>query len=121
MNGNQARSWQHLPQQTPNKKVKVKVRKQGWVTKGEKILYTLFSVGFIIGGIYIVSFSAAADSLNRDVQNLETVVQNQKAINENLQFEKKELSRPERITSIAKEHGLKVQDADVKQAQSVTN
>lgn len=121
MNGNQARSWQHLPQQEPDTKVKVKVRKRGWVTKGEKILYTLFSVGFLVAGIYIVSFSAATDSMNRDVQSLETVVQDQKAINETLQFEKKELSRPERITKIAKEHGLKVQDADVKRAQSVTN
>lgn len=121
MNGNQARSWQHLPEQQQDKKVKVKVRKQGWITKGEKFLYTLFSIGLISAGIYIVSFSSATDALNRDLQNLEGTVQNQKIVNEGLQFEKKELSRPERITKIAKENGLKVQDAQVKQAQSITN
>lgn len=121
MNSNQARSWQHIPEQQPTKKVKVKVRKQGWITKGEKILYTLFSVGLISASMYIVSFSSAMDTLNRDLQNLESTVQEQKLVNESLLFEKKELSRPERITKIAKENGLKVQDANVKQAQPITN
>jgi len=123
MSANHARNWQQLPKQNlqEKQKVTVKVRKQGWITKGEKVIYSFVSFCLIAAGIYIVSFSSSTDALNRDLQKLEGTVQNQKVVNEGLLFEKKELSRPERITEIAKEHGLKVQDAEVKQAQTVNN
>lgn len=69
----------------------------------------------------MVSFSSATDSLNRELIALEQTVKHQKVTNEGLVFEKKELSRPERILKIAKEKGLKIQDADVKQAQALNN
>lgn len=124
MSANHARSWQQqIPNQSPkqDRKVTVKVRKKGWITKGEKVIYSFVAICFIVAGIYLVSFSSSTDTLNREVQQLEQTVQNQKIVNEGLLFEKKELSRPERITEIAKENGLQIQDAEVKQAQVFNN
>ncbi|PAV29909.1 cell division protein FtsL [Virgibacillus profundi] len=124
MSANHARSWQQTsPQQIPEKdqKVAVKVKKQGWITKGEKVLYTIVSTCLIASGIYIVSFSSSTDTLNRNLQELDQTVQTQQVTNEGLLFEKKELSRPERITQIAKDNGLKLQDAEVKQAHAFNN
>ncbi|MBU8790184.1 cell division protein FtsL [Oceanobacillus caeni] len=124
MSANHARNWQQFsPQQTPNKepKTQVKVQKKSWITKGEKVIYSIVILCFIVSGIFMVSFSSATDSLNREVIALEQTVKHQKVTNEGLVFEKKELSRPERILKIAKEKGLKIQDADVKQAQALNN
>jgi len=119
MNTNHARTWQHdyvQPGQQTQKKVVIRVKKQGWLTKGEKILYAFFGLLLIIAGIYIVSFSSKLDTLNRNVQTLEQQVQQQTIENESLLFEIRELSTPERITKIAKENGLKIQDTKVKRA-----
>lgn len=122
MNANQARSWNtntvHEPVKTP-KKVAVRVRKHGWITKGEKIIYSCVAFALIIVGIFIVSLSAEMDALNREVQQLEQTIQQQQLTNQSLAFEVEELSRPERIISFAKSHGLKIQNTEVKQAQNV--
>lgn len=124
MSANHARSWQQFsPQQAPKKEQKphVKIHKKRWITKGEKVIYSIVFLCFIVSGIFIVSFSSSTDSLNRELIALEQTVKHQKVTNEGLVFEKKELSRPERILQIAKEKGLKIQDADVKQAQALNN
>ncbi|MEI3597028.1 MULTISPECIES: cell division protein FtsL [unclassified Oceanobacillus] len=122
MSANQARSWNANPSPSPNhepKKVSVKVKKQGWITKGEKVIYSMIAAGLIIAGIFMVSLSSETDALNRELQQLERTVQQQQITNEGLAFEVKELSRPERIISIAESHGLTIQNAEVKQAQAV--
>lgn len=121
MQTNHARKidYSYAPQTQP-KRVTVKVHKQSWITKGEKLLYTLVGICFFIIGTYIVSYAAKTDQLNRSVQALEQQVREQQIENESLLVEIEELSRPERITKIAKEHGLKIQDTQVKQAQALT-
>ncbi len=57
--------------------------------------------------------------VNREVQRLEREVHEQKIENEALYFEVSELKSPERIITIAREHGLKVQDAKVKRATAL--
>lgn len=124
MGGNHARSWQQYTNHEPiteEKEVIVKVRKTGWITKGEKILYTLFSAIIIAGALYIVSYSSSTDTLNRELQSLEQTIVNQEVTNEGLLFEVRELSKPDRITKIAKENGLKIQDSAVKRAQLFNN
>lgn len=115
MNTDRARSWQqeYIQPQERQKKVIVRVKKKSWLTKGEKIIYTFFGILLLIASIYIVSFSSSVDSLNRNVQTLETQLQQQKLENENLIFEVSELSKPERIINIAKDNGLKIQEAEV--------
>ncbi len=120
MNTNQARNWQQYTQPTPSdkqqKKIVVKVRNKSWLTKGEKVIYGFLSILILLGGIYIVNFSSTTDQLNRNVQSMEEKVQQQKVENEGLIFEVRELSKPERITKIAKENGLKIQETKVKRA-----
>lgn len=121
---NKARQWQvkedptaHQPQR--DKQIVVKVKRRGWVSKGEKVIYTLFSVGLIASCLYIVSYASKTDELNRELLQIEQTVHNQKLENEALYFEVSELSSPERIIKIAREHGLKIQDAKVKRATAV--
>lgn len=120
MNTNQARNWHQHTRPTPSekqqKKIVVKVRNKSWLTKGEKVIYGFLSILILVGGTYIVNFSSTTDKLNRDVQTMEEKVQQQKMENEGLVYEVRELSKPERITKIAKESGLKIQDTKVKRA-----
>lgn len=123
MNTGRARQWQqsyvHETQQQPQ--VKVKVRRKSWITKGEKILYSLIGISLIIAGLFIVSYSSTTDVLNRDIQTLEQTINNQLIQNENLKFEAKELSKPGRIMKIAEENGLKIQDTKIKRAHMINN
>ncbi|WP_085992478.1 cell division protein FtsL [Oceanobacillus senegalensis] len=124
MSTNHARSWQQInPQQTPEKEQKVsgKAQKQGWITKGEKVIYSTVFLSLIVAGMFLVSYSSSTDTLNRELQSLEQTVKHQRITNEGLALEKKELSRPERILEIAKERGLKIQEAEVRQAQVFNN
>lgn len=124
MNANHARKWDYSYQpqtQAPKEKQVKVVRKTSWITKGEKVLYAAAIFILLAMGIYMVSFSSSTDSLNRDVQSLENKVQQKEVSNEELTYEMKELSRPERITSIAKKHGLKIQDAEVKHASALND
>lgn len=120
MSANHARKWQesYTPQ---TKQVTVRVHRQGWVTKGEKLLYSVIAALTIAAGIYTVNYASATDMANRQLQKVESQVKQQKRENNDLSYEIKELSRPERITKIAKENGLKIQDAKVKQAELLEN
>src|SRR5699024_9888167 len=111
MRSNHARTWNQQQDISPNQKqVVIKVKRKNLITRGEKILYSFVSLIFVIACFYIVSFSSTTDSLNRDVQSLEQTVAQQKMTNDDLVIEIKELSKPERITKIAKNNGLKIQD-----------
>src|SRR5690625_2023873 len=120
---NQARQWQENYVQQPERqrKVVVRVKRSGWLTKGEKVIYSLCAVLMIIGTFYIVSFSSSIDSVNREIQTLEENGQQKIVSNNNLTFEVKELSEPGRIVEIASENGLKIQDTKVKRISRVTN
>ena len=126
MNSSEAQKWKttkssakstHI--QTEQEKVHIKVTKSGRITKGEKYIYIFFSIILILVSTYIVSYSAKTDTMNRELQSFEEKITNQQYLNEGLTFEVKELSQPERITRIAKEKGLKIQDAQVKTVKTV--
>jgi len=121
MSANHARKWQETFETAtqPAKQVKVKVHRQGWITKGEKVLYSLAAACVFGAGLFTVNHASATDSINRQLQNAEKQVKQQKSANNDLTYEIKELSRPERITKIAKQNGLKIQDAEVKQVDPV--
>lgn len=123
MSASQAHSWEQTQTTTgpeQDKQVVIKVRKQSWISTGEKVLYSLAGTCLIIAAIFMVSFASSTDTINRELQALENDVQKQQVLNEGLLFEKKELSRPERIVKIAKKNGLQIQHAEIKQV-SVSN
>ncbi|UOR12928.1 cell division protein FtsL [Halobacillus amylolyticus] len=111
------------PVQEPQKKQqsKVKVHKKQWISTGEKFLYTVFTGAVMAASIFMVNFTSSTDTLNRNIQELEQQVQQQQSHNETLAYQVKELSNPDRILEIAKEHGLDIQNAKVKQAGFLEN
>lgn len=124
MNTERAKNWRDTyaaaqPQVEQQRKVKVIVRRRSWITKGEKIIYSLIGIALVIACYFIVSYSAQTDQINRDIQGLESTINNQRVHNENLQFKIDELSKPDRIMAIAEKLGLKIQDAKVKRAQLI--
>lgn len=124
MSANTARKWDYssrVAEPTKSKQVKVRVKKNGWITTGEKILYSVLGTATILAGAYIISFSSSIDQLNRDVQSLEDTILNQTAENEGLMFEINELSDPARITKIARDNGLEIQFSEVKRVQPFNN
>ncbi|GLO65900.1 MULTISPECIES: cell division protein FtsL [Oceanobacillus] len=124
MSVNHAPKWetntQYHPETQPKTVVK-KVKRTRWITKGEKVIYAFAGVLMLAFAVYMVSFSSSTDTLNRELQQIEQSVNQQKIANEGLSFEKEELSRPERIINIAEENGLKIQNTEVKQVQSFNN
>ncbi|MFD2925421.1 cell division protein FtsL [Halobacillus naozhouensis] len=111
------------PVQEPNKKQqpKVKIHKKQWISTGEKFLYSAFTGVVVAASIFMVNFTSSTDTLNRNIQELEQEVKQQAAHNETLAYQVKELSNPDRILEIAKEHGLDIQNAKVKQAGYLGN
>lgn len=122
MNVSEARNYQtSIPQRTrrveqqPQLKKVIKVNSRK-ITLGEKILACIFGACMSLALIFMVSYNANIDSLNRDVQRLEREIAEQQTINENLSHQAMEYSNPERILMIAKENGLNIQNTQVKQA-----
>ncbi|WP_079480379.1 cell division protein FtsL [Halobacillus salinus] len=116
------REQQPLQQPNKQKQVKVKVhKKKQWISTGEKFLYSIATVAVVASSLFLVQFSSSTDALNRDIRSLEQNISTQEAKNENLAYQVKELSNPDRILQIAKENGLDIQNAQVKQAGTIGN
>lgn len=124
MNIERAKNWRHTyeaaqPQVDQQRKVRVVVRRRSWITKGEKIIYSLVGLSLIVACYFIISFSSQTDQVNRDIQTIEQSINQQLLHNESLQFKVGELSKPDRIMKKAEELGLKIQDTKVKRAQPI--
>ncbi|MBO8155339.1 MAG: cell division protein FtsL [Bacillaceae bacterium] len=98
---------------------KIAVQRRRWVTKGEKFLFSLFALLSISAAIYVISYSASIDSINRDIQTVESQIHHQQLENRVLEAKVNELKKPSRILEIAKKHGLTIKDSSVKQASPV--
>lgn len=123
MQTNHARKWDYAQtvQHSPDEqKAKLKVRKNGWITKGEKLLYAIMGFVLLVATYVIVSFASTTDALNREIQSVEQEITQQQVINEDLLIKVEALSEPTRITKIAKENGFKI-SSEVKQAQGYNN
>ncbi|GGF11788.1 hypothetical protein GCM10010954_08010 [Halobacillus andaensis] len=112
---------QPMEKQQEQQQVKVKVQKKQWVSTGEKVLYSMATGLVVIASVFMVQFSSTTDTLNRDIQKMEQKIGQQQSVNDNLAYEAKELSNPDRILQIAKDNGLEMQNAEVKQAGVVGN
>ncbi|WP_101843794.1 cell division protein FtsL [Halobacillus sp. Marseille-P3879] len=112
---------QPVERQQEQKQIKVKVQKKQWISTGEKVLYSLATGLVVIASVFMVQFTSTTDTLNRDIQNMEQEIAQQKSDNDSLAYKAKELSNPDRILEIAKENGLELQNAEVKQAGVVGN
>ncbi|SDJ03688.1 cell division protein FtsL [Salimicrobium halophilum] len=121
MSTEKVRAYQ--PETKPKRKqkqVKVKVTKKKWISTGEKYLYSVISGAMLCACAYVISFSSATDSLNRDIESMEGKIQEQQSVNNSLSYEAEQLRNPERILEIAKKHGLDIKQSQVKQAGTVS-
>lgn len=117
-----AKRWQeNYAPRKEQQKVIVKVKNKSWLTKGEKVLYSLGFMLLLVAVFYIVSFSAKVDQLNREYQVLETNVNDKITSNEVLTYEMKELSEPTRILHIADKNGFKVEGKQIKRITQSTD
>jgi cell division protein FtsL len=109
---------QQIPQRKQSKQVKVVVRSKRF-TPGEYILMGLYTLGVCLALFFVIHMSAEIDGINRNIKSIKTEMTEQQSTNENLAYQKMELSNPERILAVAKEHGLDIQNTEVKQASKV--
>lgn len=66
----------------------------------------------------MVMFSTSVNSLNRDIQQLDSNIETIQSQNVSLHAEVQELSNPTRILTIAEKHGLDIKNSNVKQANN---
>jgi cell division protein FtsL len=92
-------------------------KKKLQITFGEKILYLLFTLMVVIGGIVMVSNSAKIYSVNKDISGLEASISTQAKVNADLNHQIMELSTYERIWAKAHELGLMLNENNVKVVQ----
>lgn len=106
------RQHQSIRPKTKRKR-KLKIR----FTLGEKIVFVSFLLFATYASIKIVSNQVAIYHVNKDIQQLEEAIDEQKKYNNDLYVEVQQLSTYERILEKAKELGLSLNENNVKVVQ----
>ena len=90
------------------------VQRHARISPGEKILFFLL-VGFIIFmAVKIITVQAAVYEVNKDIQVVESSIQEQAKVNDDLAMQVDDLSKYERVWKKAKELGLNLNENNVK-------
>ncbi|RAK23265.1 cell division protein FtsL [Anoxybacillus vitaminiphilus] len=97
--------------------VRPKRKRQFRTTLGEKVLLFAFAMFVVYCSIQIVSNQVAIYQANKQIQQLEETIQEQKKYNNDLSVQVQELSTYERILEKAKELGLSLNENNVKVVQ----
>ncbi len=87
-------------------KVQIPKQKRRRITKGEKLFYILFAMGLIFFSIQIISNQASIYQINKEIQNLETELNDQVRVVQELEAQVQDLSKYDRLTEEAKKLGL---------------
>ncbi|WP_442599403.1 cell division protein FtsL [Neobacillus sp. D3-1R] len=111
------KEYQYEPQRKTSQGLKPKKDKQSWLTPGEKILGVFFGAIVCFGAVQMVSAQASIYEVNKDIQTIETNINEQKKVNNDLKMQVSELSTYERIWEKARELGLKLNENNVKVVQ----
>lgn len=118
---NLARKYQHEQhheqKQTINVPKKAQKEKIKWLSPGEKLLGLVFSGLVCFGAVHIVSNQADIYKINKDIQDIEISIQEQKKVIGDLEMQISEESTYERVWEKAKELGLKLNENNVKVVQ----
>ncbi|MFC3882678.1 cell division protein FtsL [Bacillus songklensis] len=93
---------------------KVLKKKKFRFSVGEKILYSGFFAAMLFGSVQIVSNHVSLYDVNSDIQALESKINTQERVNNELKLQVVELSTYERIWAKAKELGLDLNENNVK-------
>lgn len=122
MNDNLARQWnntqpdiqpQRQPESTPSESPIHKPQKRG-LTRLEMGIITLFSLvlfGLLVANIALVM---QVSTTSRSVQDMVRQKEEIEMVNENLEQNVQELSRYDRVHEIAEEHGLQINEENIR-------
>jgi len=115
---NLARKQQYLePQRKPNTQTVPQtqpVHTRRSITLGEKMLGVLLIAFVAVMAIKVISTQAAIYKVNRSIQDVQSSIQNQKKVNNDLKTQVSDLSQYDRIKKKAEELGLKLNENNVK-------
>lgn len=115
---NLAKTLQQETQQQTAIAPKPSVQRQpAWLSPGERILFFAFGILICIGAAFIVSKQAAIYEANKEIQLVESSIEEQQKVNSDLEMQISELSTYERIWEKAKELGLTLNENNVKVVQ----
>ncbi|WHY02284.1 cell division protein FtsL [Neobacillus sp. DY30] len=88
--------------------------KKHWLTPGEKIIGIVFTGLVCFGAVNLISNQAEIYQVNREIQEIQTSINEVEKVNSDLQVQVSELSTYERIWEKAKEMGLVLNENNVK-------
>jgi cell division protein FtsL len=110
-----ARKFQQQQQveRTVQERTIVKTKKH-WLTPGEKIIGILFTGLVCFGAVNLISNQAEIYQVNKDIQEVQTSINELEKVNNDLQVQVSELSTYERIWEKAKQMGLVLNENNVK-------
>jgi cell division protein FtsL len=110
-----ARKFQQQQQveRTVQERTIVKTKKH-WLTPGEKIIGIVFTGLVCFGAVNLISNQAEIYQVNKDIQEVQTSINELEKVNNDLQVQVSELSTYERIWEKAKQMGLVLNENNVK-------
>ena len=88
--------------------------KKHWLTPGEKIIGIVFTGLVCFGAVHLISNQAEIYQVNKEIQEVQTSINEIEKVNSDLQAQASELSTYERIWKKAKEMGLVLNENNVK-------
>lgn len=102
-----AKKIQEQPYEQPQQTVQTVVIRKTKISIGELFLLCALAVMIALAGIKIISNQAAIYKVNKEIQQAEASVQEQRKVNEDLKIQVKELSEYDRLWDKAEKLGLK--------------
>jgi cell division protein FtsL len=91
--------------------------KKHWLTPGEKIIGIVFTGLVCFGAVNLISNQAEIYQVNKDIQEVQTSINEITKVNNDLQVQVDELSTYERLWEKAKQMGLVINENNVKVVQ----
>ncbi|PJH64038.1 cell division protein FtsL, partial [Salmonella enterica] len=102
-----------IPKEEPRKETKPSIVKRG-VIRIEKMVISTFWFAFIGLLIASISLEMQVSTTSREVQDISSQVAQTETVNSNLEQNVQELSRYDRVYSIAEERGLELNEENIK-------
>ncbi|WP_335870516.1 cell division protein FtsL [Bacillus sp. 2205SS5-2] len=103
------------PSKQPTSKPRVAKR---LFTAGEKLLFSILIAIVSFLAVQIVTTQAAIYEVNKGIQEVESSIESQQKVNENLKVQIGELSEYDRILEKAKRSGLDLKEENIKVVES---
>lgn len=91
-----------------------KSTKKSKVTKGEKFFYFVFAAVLCVFSVNIIGNQANIYQVNKEIQLIQTNIESQEKVTQDLQAQVNELSEYGRLLEAAKKQGLTMNDQNVK-------